>query len=520
MRAGRTQAGCGRATGVWIIVAATMASSMAMIDTTVVNVALPAMQRDLDASVIEVQWIVEAYALFLAALILTGGMLGDLFGRRRIFMGGVALFGLSSVACALAGDAVTLIVARGFQGVGAALLVPGSLALIGANFSRERRGRAIGTWAAASGLAMAAGPVLGGWLVDAASWRWIFYINVPLALGVLAVAALRVPESRNAEAGGRIDIAGAALATLGLGGLVLGLLESGRLGFASPVVWGGIAGGAALLAAFVAVEARVRQPMLPLGLFRSGDFSGANLMTLFLYAALSGSLFYLPFNLIQLQGYSAASAGAALLPFIVLVSALSRWAGGLVDRFGGRLPLVAGPLAAACGFALLALPAAGGSYWTTVFPALIVLGLGMAVCVAPLTTVVMGAVGEERSGTASGINNAVARIAGLVAIAAFGVVILSVFNLRLDAALADIPLGPEARAAVDAERLRLAGAEVPAAVAEAQRAAVAAAYDAAFLAGYRTVMLCGSGLALLSALCAFLMIAPGRPGAEPEAAPA
>ncbi|MEJ7655035.1 MAG: DHA2 family efflux MFS transporter permease subunit [Chloroflexia bacterium] len=317
-----------------MLAAAILGSSITFIDGTVVNVALPVLQSELGASVAEAQWIVESYALMLAALILVGGSLGDRLGRRRVFSAGVLLFALASTGCGLAQNVTQLIVARGVQGVGAALLVPGSLALISANFGKERRGRAIGTWSGFTAIAAGIGPVLGGWLVESFSWRWIFFINIPLSVTVLLIVWRRVPESRDEEAKGRLDWVGAVLATVGLGGIVFGLIESSARGFTSAVVIASFTIGVASLAGFVFAETCHEEPMMPLGLFRSPTSAGANLLTLSLYAALGGLLFFLPFNLIQVQGYTATAAGAALLPFVLTMFLLSRWAGGLVERYG------------------------------------------------------------------------------------------------------------------------------------------------------------------------------------------
>ena len=505
---------CPGAVGPWILAATILGSSMAFIDGTVINVALPVLQVELNATVVDVQWVVEAYALMLAALLLVGGSMGDLFGRRRIFAIGVTIFAVSSVWCGLAANPGALIAARGVQGVGAALLVPGSLAILSASFSNEQRGRAIGTWSGFTAITTAIGPVLGGWLVDNISWRWIFFINVPLAAVVLGILFWRVPESRDDDAqSASLDWLGAALAIAGLGALVYGLIESANLGFGHPLVVGSVVGGVIALLSFVVVESRSRAPMMPLALFRSRTFAGANIATVLLYSALSGALFFVPFNLIQVQGYSATAAGAAFLPLILVIFLLSRWAGGLVHRFGARLPLMVGPAIAACGYALLAIPATGGSYWTTFFPAITVLGLGMAISVAPLTTTVMSTVEVRYSGIASGINNAASRTAGLLAIAVLGILMLVAFNRGLDASLTSTELPAQARLMLDNERIKLAAAEVPLGLSPDVTAAVKEAITMSFVGGYRLIMLIAAGLALASALSAGLMIAGGR---EPQ----
>jgi EmrB/QacA subfamily drug resistance transporter len=497
---------CSRAAEPWVLAATVLGSSMAFIDGTAVNVALPSLQAGLGATVSEVQWVVEAYALFLSALLLVGGSLGDRFGRRRVFLIGVTGFALASAWCGLAPGIGQLIAARAVQGAAAALLVPGSLALLSASFDQERRGRAIGTWSGFGAITAAVGPLVGGWLIDQASWRWVFALNLPLALAVIVISLRFVPESRDPKAPRYLDVAGAALATLGLGGVTFGLIESSRLGWTNPRVLSALGLGALALPAFLAVEARSRAPMMPLSLFRSRAFSGANLLTLFLYAALGGALFFLPFNLIQVHGYSATAAGAAFLPFILLMFLLSRWSGGLVDRYGARRPLIFGPAIAAVGLALLAVPGTGGGYWTTFFPAILVLGFGMAVSVAPLTTTVMGAVDESHAGLASGVNNAVSRCAGLLAIAVLGLLILGIFGRGLDRRLAGLGLPPTAFQALEKDRTKLAAIDVPVSLAEGQRAAVRSAVDEAFLEAYRGVMLEAAGLALLASVSAWGMI--------------
>lgn len=497
---------CSKARGPWILAATILGSSMVFIDGTAVNVALPALQANLKATVVDVQWVVEAYALFLAALLLVGGSLGDHFGRKRIYAIGVSLFALASVWCGLAPDINQLIIARGVQGAGGALLVPGSLAIISASFSNEARGRAIGTWSGFTAITSAFGPVIGGWLIERVSWRAVFFINVPLAFTVLALLFLHVPESRDEKERGSLDWLGAVLATVSLGTIVYGLIESSRLGFKHPAILVTLTCGLLASILFLAREARARHPMLPLTLFRSRNFGGANLLTLFLYTALSGCLFFFPLNLIQVQGYTATAAGAALLPFVLLMFSLSRWSGGLVRRYGAKLPLMVGPVITALGFGLFMLPGVGGSYWKTFFPAVVVLGLGMAVSVAPLTTTVMGAVEENRAGIASGINNAVSRTAGLIAVAVLGIVMLHAFNHELDRRLTTLALAPEVKQALSGERDKLAGAELPAEPGSPSREMLKAAIDGAFVSGFRRVMIVAAILALVSALSARLLI--------------
>jgi EmrB/QacA subfamily drug resistance transporter len=504
----------------WTLVAAILGSSMAFVDGTVVNVALPAIQRTLDASAAEMQWVVEAYALFLASLLLVGGALGDRLGRRRIFMIGASIFVAASIACALSPGIVALIVARAVQGVGAALLVPGSLALLSATFPEAQRGAAIGTWSAFSGITAAIGPVIGGFLVDHYSWTWAFLINIPVGAVLLFLCATRVPESvgghgDQATVHAPIDIAGAVLATVGLAGIVFALIEAPMRGWSNAAVIASAAIGVAALALFVRVERRTREPMLPLGLFGESNFAGANLLTLLLYAALGGALYFLPLNLVQVQGFGATAAGAAFLPFIAIMFALSRWAGKLVDRFGAKRPLVIGPAIAALGFAWFAVPGVGANFWTTFLPAICVLGLGMSITVAPLTTTVMNAVDRDLSGTASGINNAVSRTAGLLAIALFGIVVAWAFGAALDVSLGGLHLAPDVRAQIDAQRFKLAGIVVPEGLSAPDPSALKHAVGAAFVSGFRWVMLISAGLALLSAVAAWRMIDAGGDGHRP-----
>ena len=485
----------------WTLVATVLASSMTFIDATVVNVALPALQADLHATITDVQWVIEAYALFLGALILVGGALGDQFGRKRVFLAGVVFFTAASILCGVAASPRALIAGRALQGIGAAFLVPGSLAIISAAFGDAERGQAIGTWSAFSAITTAIGPVAGGWLIEHVSWRAVFFLNVPLAAIVVVLSLRFMDESRDPSRSRQIDWSGAALAVLGLGGIVFGLLEWPNRGIRHPLVIGALAAGMLSLVLLLVVERRASNPMLPLDLFRSRTFTLANVLTLLLYAALSVVLFLVPMNLIQVQHYTATAAGAALLPFPIIMFALSRWSGGLVARVGRRVPLTPGPAIAALGLALYARPGIGGSYWSTFFPAVVVLGFGMAITVAPLTTTVMGAVETAHAGVASGVNNAVARVAGLLAIAVFGVVLLRTFDARVRPRLDRFALTPAAKLEIDRELPRMAGADVNAAPAidRHQRPGVRRAIDEAFVSAFRLVMICAVALALAAA---------------------
>jgi EmrB/QacA subfamily drug resistance transporter len=413
----------------WVLAAAVLGSTLAYVDESVVNVALPAIEAALRTTLPAMQWVINAYTLCMSALLLIGGAAADRFGRRRMFVIGASVFALGSLGCGLAPNVATLLIARVVAGVGAALLVPCSLALISAAFVEKERGAAIGIWSGAAAVAGGAAPLLGGGLLDHFSWRMIFLVNPLLAIPALWIALRRVPESRDPDAPPGVDWLGSVLAFAGLGILVYGLIASSDLGWSHPAVMASLALGAGLLVLFVIVERHSRSPMMALELFHSPTFSGVNLLTLLLYGGLGGGFFFVPFLLIQARGYSATAAGAAYLPFTVILSLLSRWSGGLIDRFGARGPLIIGPTIVAAGFALLAI--SRQPYWTVLVP-MVVLGLGMAITVAPLTTAVLNAVPTHRTGVASGINNALASVGSLLVIAVLGSVAVGSMSRSLE----------------------------------------------------------------------------------------
>lgn len=478
-----------------------LGSSLAFIDGTIVNVALAVIQDALHASINQLQWVVEAYALTLAALLIVGGSLGDLYGRRIIFLIGVFIFTVASIGCGFSLTMMQLIIARAIQGIGAALLVPGSLALISASFSEERRGQVIGTWAGFTSLITAAGPLLGGWMAQHMSWRWIFFLNVPLAIIVIIVTLAYVEESKNEQQSGKLDIIGAILATIGLGALIFGLIEWQNK--FSIILITEIIGVFALLG-FFWIEAHSASPMLPLKLFRSRNFSAVNMMTFFLYFTLYGVFFFLPLKLIQIQGYTPTQAGAALVPLILLMFLLSRWSGGLVKRIGPRLPLVIGPIIVALGYALFIPANANSSYWISFFPAVVVLGLGMAISVAPLTTVVMSSIAENYVGIASGINNAISRIAGLLAVAILGLVMTMSFNHQLEEKLKVSPLRVSVKQEILIQKNKLANIKTSDKIAHQ-------IIQESFIEGYRMILWIAVVLSLMSALTAGIFVSKKLP---------
>ncbi|MEM7053165.1 MAG: DHA2 family efflux MFS transporter permease subunit [Pseudomonadota bacterium] len=499
IRAGQGNAVCPERDGPWVLAATALASSMVMIDGTAVNVILPILQNRLAASATELQWIVESYALFLAAFLLLGGALGDTLGRRRIFLIGVVVFALASLFCGLSRSPEELIIARAFQGFGGALLVPNSLAILGASFSRERRGRAIGIWSATTALSIAAGPVLGAWLAEQFAWPLVFYINLPVAAVVVWLALKHVPESRNPDKA-RLDYVGTALSTLGLGALIFGLIEAGHLGLSHPLVIGSMMAGVILLALFVVSQRWLQQPLVPLDLFTSRNFSGVNIMTLVLYSALSASMFLFPFNLIQVRGYGATEAAAAYIPFVLIMALFSPLTGRLVDQYGARMLLTIGPTITAVGFALYALPGPEGSYWTTYFPAIVVQSIGMVLTVTPLTTTVMAAVPDSQMGLASGINNVASRAAGLIAIALFGLIFLQFSNYVFQQELNALPIA-------DVSDLTMQFGRIDGPLPTGDLGlAIQAAADRAFLDAFGRLHVTFAGMALASAAIAWFSI--------------
>ena len=496
------------ATGKWILVSTILASSMAFIDSTALNVILPSLQRDLGAEGTDIFWILNAYLLMLAALILVGGSLGDKLGRKKVFMVGIAIFIIASIACGLSPSVTWLIIARTAQGLGGALMIPGSLSIISATFHDKEKGKAIGTWSAATTLVTVGGPILGGALGDAGLWRAIFYINVPIGIGTLWVLTTHVPETTDEDVDHRLDYPGAAAVVIALALLTFGFLEIPEVGWTWPV-YASLTGGALALGAFIVIEQRSSHPMVPLRLFRNQAFSGANILTFFLYAALGATMLFLLLNLVQVQGYSQLQAGMAMLPFTILMASLAQWVGGLVDRYGPRWLLIVGPALAGVGFVLLStvgLTNGPADFWITYFPGILVFAAGMTLTVVPLTTTVMSAVEDRYSGTASGVNNAMTRTASVFANAVVGALAIVFFSQALSGQVEDIALTTAAREAVMTQAVDLGNAQVPTTLGEENRAAVSHAYRLSFVTTFQRIMWISAGLAWLSAAAAFLLI--------------
>jgi EmrB/QacA subfamily drug resistance transporter len=490
---------------------------MSFIDESVVNVALPGMQAQLHATLAALQWVINAYTLCISALLLVGGAAADQFGRRFVFLIGITIFAVASIGCGLAPDVPVLIVSRAVQGLGAALLIPCSLALIGAAYDEKERGAAIGIWSGATAVAAGGGPLLGGWLVDHASWRLIFLINPVLALPTIWIALRRVPESRDPDAHRGLDWTGAALAMGALSALVYGFIAASHAGWNHLSVITPLLGGSALLYVFIRFERHSSAPMMPPELFRSLSFSGINLLTLLLYGALDGALFFLPFLLIQAHGYSATAAGAVYVPFTLIMAVLSRWSGHLADRFGTRAPLVVGPIIAGCGFALLGLVGSSGHYWLFFLP-VTVLGLGMAIAVAPLTTAVVNAVTDRQIGVASGINNAVASVAALLFVAVLGTIALGAYGRSLDHELAATAASEEIRTVIAPTREAFAPPNLPAHLSTQDRQTIQAVVGAAYVHTIRLVMLIAAALSWGAAVVAAITLGPRAARGAPVSA--
>ncbi len=496
-------------TGKWILASTILASSMAFIDSTALNVILPSLQRELGAVGTDIFWILNAYLLMLAALILVGGSLGDKLGRKKVFMIGIVIFILSSIACGLSPDVEFLIFARGLQGLGGALMIPGSLSIISATFHHKEKGQAIGTWSAATTLVTVGGPILGGALGDAGWWRGIFFINVPIGIISLLVLFYKVPESTDESLDHRLDYGGAMAAILALALLTFGFLEIPAFGWTDWKVLASLGLGTLCFIGFIIIEQNRTNPMIPLHLFKNRTFTGANVLTFFLYAALAIVLLFLSLNLIQIQGYKQVQAGLTLLPFSIVMALLARRVGKIVDRYGPKWLLVIGPFITGVGifwFSQVGLTEGFSDFWTTYFPGMLIFALGMSLTVVPLTTTVMGSVGDQYAGAASGINNSMTRTANVFANAIIGAVAVLIYSIYLEHYTDGLALSNEVQAAIMNEAIDLGEATVPDLVAEGVRSSVQAAFHHSFISMFNLIMYVGTGLAWLSALVAFVMI--------------
>ena len=499
-------------TGWWVLFATISASSMAFIGGSALNVALPAIQADLDASGGELLWIVQAFALFLAALLLLGGSLGDHYGRKRVYMIGILIFTSASIASGIAPNSELLILARIVQGIGGALMVPGSLAIVSAYFDDNTRGKAIGYWSSATILTSIAGPILGGVLAENGLWRWIFFLNIPLAIVALWALWTHVPESRDEEATPHFDTIGAILFALGMGGITYGAINIGEAGLDGLQRYDLIAillAGVVLMGLFIFQESRSKEPMMPLSLFKSPTFLGTNLLTLFLYGALGGALYFFPLNLVQVQGYRESFAGFAMLPWSIILVILSPMMGGIVDRYGPRLPLVIGPLITGVGFAsltLIGITEGISDYWLTFLPATLLLGFGMGITVAPLTTAVMGSVPQHSAGIASGVNNAMSRASQVLALSIMGGIALVFFIGNLSPSVEALELPAEAEVQILDSASDLGGIPIPEALSETETDSVRTVIREEFVAMFNLMMWIATGLCWLSAVLALIFV--------------
>ncbi|SDP91183.1 drug resistance transporter, EmrB/QacA subfamily [Mucilaginibacter sp. OK268] len=504
-----TTVALGSSAGKWIMVSSIMASAMAFIDSTALNVVLPSLQQSLNATGTDLFWILNAYLLMLAALIMIGGALGDKLGRKKIFMAGIFIFIAGSATCGFAPDVKILITCRMLQGIGGALMIPGSLSLISSSINEKERGKAIGTWSAFTTVVTLGGPILGGAFGDAGLWRYIFFINVPIGVIALLILGFKVKESRDEEADQALDFPGAIAIVLGLAALTFGFLRAPAMGFGHWQVYISLTSGITLLAAFILIESKSKHPMMPLKLFTNMTFSGVNLLTFFLYAGLSAGMLFLSLNLVQVQGYSQLQSGLTFLPFTILMIGMARFAGGLADKHGPRLLLIGGPAAAGVGLLILSFVKqtnGPSDYWTTFFPGIIVFGSGMSFTVAPLTAAVMGSVSDHFSGTASGVNNALTRIANVFANAILGALAVLFFTGALQQEIQRIPLNEKQKQVVMAQATNLGDAKVPADFNAHEQQAIKKLYHSGFIGVYARVMQLSASLAFLGALMSFLFI--------------
>lgn len=479
---------------------------MVSLDGTIVTVALPQIQADFNTSVSGLQWLIDIYILFLTVPILVAGSLSDRYGRKRFFNIGLIGFTITSVICGAATDLDQLILARVFQGISGALMLPGSLAILNASFPPEIRGRTVGIWSAFTPLATAIGPLLGGWLVDNVSWRAAFYINLPLGIVTLFLSLRYIPESKSDTPSERQDWWGAALITLGLGGLIFGLIEGPKRGWGDVMVWTSIVASLSFLVAFAIVELTVKHPMIPFSLFKSRAFSGVTIVTFVLYFAMSGVFFFLTLNLQQVQMFSATRTGLAFMPIIIPLFLISHWAGQFVDRVGPRRPMIIGPFVIALGFFWYMIPGIAANYWLTFFPATTLFGVGLGITVAPLTTVALASIPIHMSGLAAAVSNAVSRVAMMLAVALLGFLMVIQFGLSLDKETQQLALSDADRQFLQEEALKLGGAEAPVNLSSDLIAGVETAIQQAFVDAFRLLMgVCGV-LALLSAFVSLVTI--------------
>lgn len=499
----------GSAGGKWVMSACILASAMAFIDATALNVVLPSLQQNLQAKGTDLFWILNAYLLMLAAFVLLGGSLGDKLGRKKVFMTGIFVFIVGSVACGFSTSVNMLIAFRVVQGIGGALMIPGSLSIISASFSDKERGKAIGAWSAITTMVTIGGPILGGALADKGLWTFIFFINVPIGIVSLLILWFKVKESSDREAGNTIDYPGALATVIGLALITFGFLKLPDTGFEDWVVVMSLIAGVLFLTAFIFIELKSNDPMIPLQLFTNKTFTGANLLTFFLYASLGAGILFLTLNMVQVQGYSQLQAGLTFLPFTILMITVSPLSGALTDKYGSKSLLIFGPAVAGVGLLLLSFvkqTAGFTEYWSTFFPGILVFGLGMSFTVAPLTTTVMGSVASHFSGTASGVNNAISRIAGVFANAIFGAIAILLFTTFMQKAIVDLPLSPKTKQAVMYQTVNLGDATVPKTINSVTRALIEKQYRYGFIAAYAVVMRVCALLAFLGAFMSVMFI--------------